>query len=253
MLRKNLRLAVKGDQRAFITLADHYLDLASEYLYLSGAIDSAAMIERACDLYFRVWQCLSYAHRVSDFERLIAVALQLEENKAQELVACPLSGKLRELKPLHKLLLVTHEMENWPRHWTGLATRLSRRELEQKILEMRCQLLGFNLAILDQRVSRCLMALSRDFNEGLTLKERADLCSQVEQLPEIKEFPAEWISLRCEIIELRQQIRLNSDQRTVFANTLLDRLADGEMIRPLLRDRVRNIVHFGNHPDMNTG
>ena len=252
ILRRKMRLAGQGDQKAFLPLLEHYLDLVCEYLYLSGYTENQELLDETSEIFLAAWECLPFTLRLSDFERILALRLT---NTPTESAAPsnPLEKRLFQLKSDARFILVSYEMEGWHPFWVSLALREPKSDFSDALIGLRCRLCDMNFDLLNRRARQCLRYVAHDLDVGITIKRRAALCEEVQKLGEIKNFKGEWLAFRCELIDLRQQIRLSPEERKEFLGALEDRLLNRDRLRPQLVQRLCNHLSFDHLPDLKNG
>jgi hypothetical protein len=246
-LRKQLRLATQGDHHAYLSLVDHYLNLVVEYLYLNGGGPISEVSDKAQRLFFRLWELLPYTSRLSDFERMLALAL-IGEKGSSSTSQNALMSKIMRIRPYFRFLLITNEMENWHRHWIGLASRLKTKDLHDFILNMRCEMCGIDTSLLLNEERHCLNEICLDLESPFNLKKRAAMCAWIKQYPKIKNFKARWLEKKCELVELRQEIRLSNNDSKRFIQALGSNLHSAKILQPQWVDRIFNTIHFESFP-----
>src|SRR5690625_1815155 len=142
-LRAMLHRAARGDAVAYQILMERYFDLILESLVLSDLAPPEALA-RTKTLLREGWQRLPYLKRLSDWERFLALSL-LSIEPASDSTSCEIRQNLFKLKPEARFALIVFEFENWELPWLALALRIQPRELNQLLLETRCQLLNIDL------------------------------------------------------------------------------------------------------------
>ena len=248
-LRKQLRAAGQGEVQAFQVLFEHYLDFVSEYLYLAGVTVDEQLDRHIVRVFSKAWARIQYANRVSDLERLLTLLVMNREIHGRNGVGSDLQCRLLSLSRQDVFLLVAVELESWHLQWTGLACRMTSNAIAERLLKIRCDMIGLDLDAINTGARECLYRISRDLDRKITLKERAHLCRRQEQFPQIRDFRSRWLNIRCELIEFRQQIRLGSDRRRELHDFLVRELTPDQLIHPQWVDRVSNWVRFSNFPD----
>lgn len=248
-LRALLKKASQGDPQAYLKLVTPYVDLVHEYLYLTGCQGSARRREAVLNLFTGLWTRLRYTGRLSDFERLLTRTLIASES-SELAYHSALEGAMSQLSGKDRFLIVAREMEDWHLRWVGLASRRGRRRLEQCILAARAHLIGFDLKSLAASQRRLLALVSRSLDEVWPESRRKELGRLLATQPEILQFKAAWLETRCKLIELRQDLRLDSEARREFDAALLTRIADSVTLQPSVGQRVLNVVKFDAVPDL---
>lgn len=243
-LRKELRRAAAGNQQAYLALSSHYLDFVCEYLYLEDKAPYNILLQQAAEVFHQAWKHIPGATRLSDFEHILAFLLKTRDKNEPENDINPLIGKLHALDGESRLLLVALEMEDWKWHFTGLACRIPVKDIEDRLLDIRCRLCEVNWNKLDVDSRRCLRLISADLNNCISIRRRAELCQELESRPKIKDFKSQWLDLRCELIELRQQIRLDDEARESFSRALNTRLVHEKLVQPQWKQRLKNFIQF---------
>ncbi len=243
-LRRLLRRAVRGDADAFVLLAAPYCDLITEFVALCGIDDEEPLRAKTREVHHEIWKYLPFMHRVSDFERLLATTLFSVRPRESSTVgeACP--GELQNLDPREKFALLARDFEGWDYGWTATALRVSRRELGEILVSVRCRLLGIDLDALDKESASCIRKLSLDLDGRNVARETQKICRNLARLPKAKAFKSEWLNLRCELIELRQQIRLPEETKQTILEALVPELRSEAMIRVPLLERFTSRLSF---------
>ncbi|MFW5883031.1 MAG: hypothetical protein ACOCVG_01555 [Verrucomicrobiota bacterium] len=248
--RQSMRAAARGDRSAFLGLTRAYLPLAAEYLALSGYADSAEREAALVRLFAELWTRVSYAQRLSDFERMLAEALI--QTPAQELDECGLAAQVSSLDSRNRFLLVAHELEDWPLRWLGLATGLKVEDLRARMVRLRCYFAGLEPASLDDRGHHALHCIASTIGQPLTLKQQAHLCETVRQSEAVKEFRANWLEVRCDLIERRQDLRGELEQRQAdILHGIANAITYAEPRRPRIVEQVANRLAFSRYPELN--
>ena len=252
ILRRKMRLAGQGDQKAFLPLLEHYLDLVCEYLYLSGYTGKQELLGETSEVFLAAWECLPFTLRLSDFERILALRLT-NTPTISAAPSNPLEKRLFQLKSDARFILVSYEMEGWHPFWVSLALREPKSDFSDALIGLRCRLCDMNFDLLNPRARQCLRYVAYDLDFGITIKRRAALCEEVQKLGAIKNFKGEWLAFRCELIELRQQIRLSPKDRKEFLGEQENRLLNRDRLRPQLVQRLCNHLSFDHLPDFRNG
>jgi hypothetical protein len=248
LLRADLKHAVRGDRQAFGNLTSHYFDFAAESLFMLGWCDDEDRTAALDALFQALWRSMRFIKRLSDFERALVVQmLTLSENRSRKEEACG-HRRMSSLADESKLLLVAFEMERWSMHSMRLAFRLKTPEIHQRLLEIRCQLLKISLDGLDADTLRLLERVNLSFDRDVNQRQRKSLIQAVGKSEVAKEFKAEWMLYRSEMIELRQQMRSTEEQRDPFLEKLLSEVSETPMEKPSLADHLVNRVHFSRFP-----
>lgn len=248
-LKALLHRAARGDREAFGDLFEAYSHLASEALALSGY--TGAGREKALRWVFaELWSRLAYARRLSDFERLLAVVVSglPQHPLAGDLPQAALAAKLAALPPLHRFGLLAREMENWPLRYVSLAIRLPLPRLQEELLRLRCILCEIPLERQRPGVRAALQRLSRYFDERV---HRQGLDASLRREPRALAFHGAWLERRCELVELREELRLAAEERAALRTQLLHHLPEPQQRRrPGLFARLRNALRFGAYPGL---
>jgi hypothetical protein len=248
-LRGYLHLARRGDQEAYIKLSRHYLNLITEYVSCTGYESNLSKSEAVRDVVIGVWQTLPYTSRLSDFERtLVLNLLRLKPQKSSKTDDEKIAF-LRSVDPTSRFILIAHEMENWKYPAISLATRISNVEIEPIIFDLRSQLLKFHFDNISVSSKNLIRQINKDLNGKLSLRSSRRLCRKTTHDDSAKEFKCRWLTFRCELVELRQQIRFNNTQRERFLQQLIPFLVDHHMRKPRLHERLLNQISFIRPPN----
>jgi hypothetical protein len=253
-LRCAVRKARRGCIANFQKVVEHFTDFVVEYLALSGYHNRRGLQE-AERIFSRIWTQMPLANRVSDVEHLLwlqlsRIPVRYELYPVDEAHAPIWMKYIRELNNEQRFLLVAREMEGWPLYWLALATRNRQADLEDKLFTIRASLLKDVLPLVSPQMQSAWKECSTD------LDRRKDLtkdCRKLEQAssctPEVRVFKTAWLERRCELIELRQNNRLTDNGRSLFLHQLTTRVATRERMRPALKARLINSIHFAALPD----
>lgn len=248
LLRADLKQAVRGDRQAFGNLTSQYFDFSAESLFMLGWCDDEERTAALDALFHALWRSMRFIKRLSDFERALVVQLlTLSESRSRKEEACG-HRRMASLGEESKLLLVAFEMERWSMHSLRLAFRMKTPQVHKRLLETRCQLLKINLDGLDETTLQLLERVNLSFDRDLNQRQRKSLIQAVSKSEVAKEFKAEWMLYRSEMIELRQQMRSTEDQRDPFLEKLLGEVTECPMDKPSLADHLVNRVHFSRFP-----
>jgi hypothetical protein len=252
ILRKHLHLARKANDRAYLILVDHYLNLVTEYLKISGLSHPKEIVENVKDIFIVLWKCLPFTKRLSDFEHLICLVLQSTPHSCVPPQQTLLGKKILQLDCQARFLLVAHEMEQWDSHWQALALRKNPRTIKKVLLKIRCLLCDIDYINLSQKSQQILLTLSNnlDITPASIKKSSITLPPNQKIIPEINHFKANWLDMRCQIIELRQQIRLNPETREAFFRELTECLIPDQMINPRWVEILCNKFSFRYFPEL---
>jgi len=251
--RARLRAARHKDRDHFLALAAEYLDFAAEYLAATIDEDDDARENRLIRLFLRLWECLPFTGRLSDFEHLFASALirGIPDGGDAAPSGEPWLAKLRELDPRLRFVLVAHELERWDPRATALALRVKRSGLHRWLARARCELCGADWDSLDDRERACLDAVSRSLDASPKLAANRHLCQRVRRMPRVGRIKAEWLEARSALVELRPRLRLDDAGRERALGRLRDHVHPEAMRRPQVRQRLLNSLRFSRHPEIN--
>src|SRR5690606_16406302 len=122
-------------------------------------------------------------------------------------------------------------------------------ELEDKLFSIRTTLLKDVLPLAAQETLTAWKECSTDWDRRKDLTKDCRKLEQASASPEIRVFKTAWLERRCELIELRQNNRLTDNGRALFLHQLTTRMATRERMRPALKARLINSIHFTALPD----
>ncbi len=234
------RRALRGDSEAFASLAAPYLDLITEYLTLCGVKGEEELRVKIRDILHENWRLLPFANKVTEFERLLATVLfsvRLTDNAAScSSVIEPLTG----LDPRSRFAFLARDFEDWDYAATAATLRITRKDLDEILISVRCRLLGVDLRRLDKPTVACIRKLSLDFDGRRSRREKKKLSCELGLLPEALDFKSRWLDLRCQLIEFRQEIRLSDEDKAELLENVAGELQSVEMIRVPFLERFVN-------------
>ncbi len=248
-LRGYLHSARRGDQKAYSKLCRHYLNLITEYVSCTGYDSNLSQSEAVRDIVIGLWQTLPYTFRLSDFERTLVLSLLRLKSQKSSKTDDEKIVFLRSIDPTSRFILIAHEMENWTHNAISLATRIRKPEIEPIIFNLRSQLLKFHFDSVSISSKNLIRQINKDLNGKLSLRSSRRLCRKTTHDNSAKEFKGRWLTFRCELVELRQQIRFNNIQRERFLQQLVPFLADHHMRKPRLHERLLNQISFIRPPN----
>lgn len=242
-VRALLRRGACGEIEPYVTLAGLYFDIVSEHLYLCN-LDRPEALKAAEILLRDGWKQLPFLKRLSDWERFLACSLMSVETSSVYSGEGPRPQALLDLESRAKFALIAFDLEDWSYRWLSLALRIHPMELRRILFEARCQLLNIDLKTTPKRLRRSLELVSADLDGQLGAHQRKSVLSQLCTCEKTKDFKSRWLDYRCELIELRQQIRLQPEERETFLKTLAHNVAFEKMSRPSVAARIRNFFSF---------
>ena len=248
-LRDRLRKSVRGDTFAYNQLIQPYIDLALEFLAASGFQNAFDRRQVAFQVFEAVYHRLGYASRVSDFEYLLARILFMHAFDESSELPNPLLGRLARLPVPQRFALVAREMEDWHPHWISLCTRNSHKQTRKDLLLGRCALLEVDLSATPSSCRQMLGQISFCFDSERSDKEKTKLARKLDFIPEAKAFKANWLELRSDLIDLRQDCRFSDEEKQAFQSDLATRLRFAQIDHPSLAMRLRNMFSFTQFPE----
>jgi hypothetical protein len=246
--RSHLKAAKRGDREQYLSLAANYIDLAQSFFGCSFSESTELRKARVTQLFKELWQNLSYAERLSDFEFMLAQGL-IESTSHQGPTDShqPLVTKLRQLSAPCRFALLADAFGNWPLHWIALVMRMKTSALHRLLCEARCELCNISWASLSTQERDCLEAVSATLDSYPNLRVNKSLSKRTLSYPRVKVVKAHWLELRPELIEVRMYYRLSQSAREELLSNILDTTAEESMQQPALVDRMINTVHFSRH------
>lgn len=242
-VRALLKCGARGQTDAFLALSGLYFDLISEHLYLCN-LDRKEALHKAERILLEGWKQLPAFKRLSDWERFLACSLMSAQISGVFSREGPRPQALVELDSQAKFALIAFDLENWSYPWLSLALRVQPRDLKNILFQARCRLLGIDLSLTSRKLRGCLELVSADLDGQLSVAQQRQLLKKLCACQETKAFKSGWLDFRCQLIELRQQIRLQPEERDDYLNDLGQQLAPEDMVRPSFAARVRNIFSF---------
>jgi len=89
---------------------------------------------------------------------------------------------------------------------------------------------------------------NKNFNYYLNSGRSAIYLSLMIIKSKIKNFKARWLEKKCELVELRQEIRLSNNDSKRFIQALGSNLHSAKILQPQWVDRIFNTIHFESFP-----
>ena len=242
-IRKQLRKAAKGNTLAFKAVANQYLDFITEFLVVSGYHEEDRIHSYSRKVFHNIWLRIAYIRRVSDFERQLFIFLkQIPVNVApfQDV----LTQRLVMLNSLQRFLVVGRDLEGWNSKNLGLSTRVSKYELSKPLFDAWKVLVGFKSRELDFNTNECMGKVVLNMEGPLDQGEQQRLCKKVKENAIASSFKADFLNMRCELVELRQNARWNDVEKVNFFTELLEDIATITPLKPELAELLMNQVSF---------
>ncbi len=224
-------------------LTEPYLYLILEFLATRGYGAATERLEKAAELLRETWKFLPFMHRVADVEHYLATALFSVPSRSEASWET-LNQRLLELDPRQAFALIARDFENWDYRHVAAALRISRRELSEVLVTVRCRLLEIDLDSLEPSAAACVRRLSLDLDGQQRAREKHRICQQIITLPQAREFKSEWLELRCGLIEYRQQVRMADEERKDFLRAAVSGLSTAQMIQVPMLERFASRLPF---------
>jgi hypothetical protein len=246
LLRKRIRNAAKGDVRAFQFVVDHYLNFVTEYLMVSGYHEQDRIRRYTRNVFHDLWLGIAYMRRVSDVERQLFIYLkQVPINVApfQDV----LIQHLISLNSLQRFLIIGRDLENWNSKNIVLATRIPKYELSKPLYDAWKALVGFKANDLNFATNACMESVVENLDCSSLHADRR-LSKKIKENPIASAFKADCLTLRCELVELRQNARWEDSVKSEFFAELKEDIAVIKPLKPELSERLINQVSFQRVP-----
>lgn len=246
-IRALLKKASRGNVYAFSQATAPYLNLISEYLFLSGVTDPRERLFQVQQLLADCWRYLPYTRRVSDFERFLQVSLERQGRDAS-LNLLPPHEALGTLDHQERFLLVARVFEGWSLKALKLAFRCTKSELAADLMQLKCRLCGFQTHLLRASEQHEVLCVSELLEGGLSeaqaRKIERDLCRQYHA----HQFKADWLSYRCELADLRLDMLLQPSETAELNDRIAELLKQQPMEQPRFTDSIINQFTFVRLP-----
>ncbi|MDA0349330.1 MAG: hypothetical protein O3C43_19755 [Verrucomicrobia bacterium] len=246
-LRKQIRNAAKGDVQAFQTVSDHYLNFVTEYLVVSGYHEQDRIRKYTRKVFHNLWLGIAYMRRVSDIERQLYIYLkQIPINVApfQDF----LIQRLTSLNALQRFLVVGRDLESWNSKNLTLATRIPKYELKNPIYDAWKVLAAFKANDINFATNACMESVIENMDCPSPQSDQRRLSKKIKENPIASAFKAECLSLRCELVELRQNARWDDGLKSEFFTELTEDIAVIKPLKPVLSERLINQFSFQQVP-----
>ncbi|MBC2605511.1 hypothetical protein [Pelagicoccus albus] len=245
--RSLLQRSTRGNVHTYVQATTSYVNLISEYLYLSGYEEKQARLFELKQILCDCWRYLPYTRRVSDFERFLQVRLersQKEERPCFTGVHSPLS----KLNHEGRFLLVARFFNNWSHKSIRLALRFKKGEVSESLMLLRCLLTSVETDKLGYvelaQIARVNSVLEGNFPEKTCRKIEKEIGGQYHAL----QFKTDWLTYRCELADLRTEILLDSEELNQLAEETTELIRSLPMEKPKLYDYILNQFSFNRLP-----
>ena len=246
-IRGLLRKASHGNVYAFTQVSAFYFEILSEYFYLLGFVDPRDRLFEIRNLLADCWKYLPYTKRVSDFERFLQIHLEQRNSDACLDVGEP-HQRLNKLDHQLRFLLVTRVFGHWSYKSLQLALRCKKSELSSSLMTLKAEVTGFKPQMLKTHEQLQILRLS-DLLEGeLSQKAALKLEKEIAKELHVLQFKADWLSYRCELVELQQKMKLTSEQAEELKRSISEQLKEEPMEHPKLSDNIINQFSFVRFP-----
>lgn len=243
VLRKQLRRAARGNIDAFKSVSDEYLDFVTEFLIVTGYHEEERIRSYTRQVFQNLWQSIAYFRRVSDFERGLYIFLkQIPVNVAP--FQDPLIQRLLMLNSLQRFLVVARDLEQWSSKNLILATRISRQELNRPLFEAWKILVSFRKTDIDFGTNTYMERVVENMEGPLDHADQQKFSKKVKENPTVSTFKADCLSLRCELIEMRQNARWDNSLKASFFEELVEDIVSIKPLKPEFSERIKNQLSF---------
>ena len=247
LIRSLLRKASRGNAYSFIQASEHYFDLLSEYFYLIGYTDPHDRIFEISNLLAECWSYLPYTRRVSDLECFLQLQLGKRAPEGEMHFDEP-HAQISQLNHDDRFLLVSREFEEWNYKAIALSLRWRKRELSNALMMLKCRLVNFRPQMLKANDQTQLLQISELLESKLSPQDTRKVEQEATRNYHILQFKADWLSYRCELIELRQRMRLTDDQIEHLKDQIHETIKLQPMERPKIGDNLINHISFTRLP-----
>lgn len=215
-IRRTLALASRGRTDAFRRLADPYVNLVTEAVTLADAGTVQSITNRSQAIFHDMWREIAAMRRVSDIERFLALAIQrLASDPVEGGRRDHLLGRLMGLGGIERTLVILRDMEGWELKRVSRALRLDPKDIDHWICRARCTMVDFGQPV-DREEAQRILEISRRITEGNCCRH----CIPKENGSRLRAFRDAWMEARSELIELRQDMRIEGRERDWFLDGL---------------------------------
>ncbi len=248
-VRSLLKKSGASNACAFTQATACYLEFLSKYCYLLGYTDENERLSQIRATLLKCWRYAPYIRRVSDFER--ALEIRLQAKSASPFLDFPSPHqKLASLTSMQRFLLVARSFQNWSYKSLHLSTRIKKHELSSALTDLKCALIGFDHDGF-KTSQQVLLLRVNDLLEGeLNGNEYRTIESELAGQSQIRDFKARWLSYRCELAELKQQMTLSESTIDAFKVQLTEDLRTIPIKQPKLSDTLINQFSFSRMPEV---
>jgi len=246
-LRTYIRRASKGEIQAFQPIVDHYFDLVSEFLRISGYHTESEMHTLSSRIFENLWIRIVFSRRVSDVERKLFLFLKqipVKVGPFQDI----LTQRLLQLSSQQRFILVARDMENWSFKQLSLATRTKKVDLRQQLFRIWSVITEFTDRNWSPGTLECLQQVVANLEGQLDTRKQSHLCQRLKADPEAGQFKTACLLQRVELVEMRQTARWQDEDKAAYIRQLIDALQAIKPLRPHFLDRLLNGVRFNHFP-----
>jgi len=243
--RSLLRKAGAGNVYAYAQAVESYADALSECLYLVGLTGEEERLEEVKAALAACWSRLGGLRHVADFERLLCEQAQARQPYPSFRLEPP-HQKLAHLESSERFLLAARLFERWSYKALANAMRLPKRFVGQEVMKLKCRLVGIepNLLKPDEQVQ--ILRVSEALENRLPQRAARQLDREIARHYHALQFKAQWLSYRCELVDLRQSLRLDEAQKARLKEQLCELLkARPQQPRPRLFQTVERSLFAG--------
>ena len=246
-LRQLIKKAAHGNLTAFTQLSSQYADLLSEYFYLLGYSNPVDRLFEIQKLLADAWRYASYVRRVSDFERLLQILLE-KRNALSPLNLGEPHECLGQLSHLERFLLVARTFEAWSYKSIRLSLRKKKSEVSTDLMQLKAKLIGFRISMLQTQQQIQVLRLSELLEGQVNAKKLRGIENEIAGNYHVLHYKADWLAYRCELVELRQEMLLSSEEKNELKERLSVHLKQAPTERPKLSDSIINQFSFVRLP-----
>lgn len=227
----------QGDREAFLALTHEYFHWVSEFLTCSGVESVSGIVNRTQRFFAFLWGDLGHISRLRHLEQWMARRLLEEsaEKKGRRPSSRHLLGRLALLAPIERLIVVSVEMEGWDLPRVARMTGLSESGLKERLLQVRCDLIGRHYIGMERGEQRFFCDQSARLGSHGFPRDRFHPRTRIC----FREFKSLWLECRSELIDLRQDMRFSPEEAVEVTAGIRELIALSTPLVPKTADRLR--------------
>ncbi|MEM0966428.1 MAG: hypothetical protein AAGJ81_09800 [Verrucomicrobiota bacterium] len=214
--------ARSGSEEDYVIVVQRFEALVFGFFRASAPLQLTEAMNATQNLFFRLWERLPSLSKITDYERELVTALEQSDLADGTLSPDSRIAALGQLSPSDRVIALAVEIGNWTVEGAARAFGYSKSAMCQRLLRIRCDLIGVHFINLTEDEKRVLRDVSTHLCRDLSKRQRKRIAEATSRSPELRDFKARCLEKRCEMVELWLDFRLTSEEQAWLFGGILD-------------------------------